>query len=327
LFTAIDLAHLQDTVILVFHEALYFGKGLKESLINPNQLRHNGIVVDTCPKQFSGGKSMHGLVVPEEDLYIPFQLHGVISHLVTYLPTEEQLEKCWWIVMTSDAEWDPYAKIFTDNERAYTNVERGIIDGENFDNDGNQVIAASATSIRRSSIDAVGLGRRWGISQSLAAMTLQAITTRAVRNYPQEEFSRRFRTRQAQLRFPHLCTKWYSDTLFFNKKSIRGFTCGQLFCNDDGWHRVVPMRSKAEAGDALNRTIRDVGIPELGIHTDNAGEEGGVDTEWERVRKHFLIPQTFVEPYSPWMNRAELEIGVRRHFGVLEQLILRKSVS
>jgi hypothetical protein len=211
--------------------------------------------------------------------------------------------------MTSDAEWDPYAKIFTDNERAYTNVERGIIDGENFDNDGNQVIAASATSIRRSSIDAVGLGRRWGISQSLAAMTLQAITTRAVRNYPQEEFSRRFRTRQAQLRFPHLCTKWYSDTLFFNKKSIRGFTCGQLFCNDDGWHRVVPMRSKAEAGDALNRTIRDVGIPELGIHTDNAGEEGGVDTEWERVRKHFLIPQTFVEPYSPWMNRAELEIG------------------
>jgi hypothetical protein len=69
------------------------------------------------------------------------------------------------------------------------------------------------------------------------------------------------------------------------------------------------MRSKADAGDALNSTIRDVGIPELGIHTDNAGEESGVSTEWERVRRHFLIPQTFVEPYSPWMNRAELEIG------------------
>jgi hypothetical protein len=69
------------------------------------------------------------------------------------------------------------------------------------------------------------------------------------------------------------------------------------------------MRSKADAGDALNSTIRDVGIPELAIHTDNACEESGVDTEWERVRKHFLIPQTFVEPYSPWMNLAELEIG------------------
>jgi transposase len=69
------------------------------------------------------------------------------------------------------------------------------------------------------------------------------------------------------------------------------------------------MRSKADAGDALNSTIRDVGIPELGIHTDNAGEESGVSTEWERMRRHFLIPQTFVEPYLPWMNRAELEIG------------------
>jgi hypothetical protein len=69
------------------------------------------------------------------------------------------------------------------------------------------------------------------------------------------------------------------------------------------------MRSKADAGDALNSTIRDVGIPELGIHTDNAGEESGINTEWERVCRHFLIPQTFVEPHLPWMNRAELEIG------------------
>jgi hypothetical protein len=70
------------------------------------------------------------------------------------------------------------------------------------------------------------------------------------------------------------------------------------------------MRSKADAGDALNTVVRDVGIPEYGIHTDNAGEESGVNTEWERVRKNFLIPQTFVEPYSPWMNHAEHEIGL-----------------
>jgi hypothetical protein len=44
--------------------------------------------------------------------------------------------------MMSDAEWDPN---FVDNERAYTNVERGLIDGENFDGDGNCIIAAGAT--------------------------------------------------------------------------------------------------------------------------------------------------------------------------------------
>jgi hypothetical protein len=47
------------------------------------------------------------------------------------------------------------------------------------------------------------------------------------------------------------------------------------------------MRSKADCGDVLNDVIREVGIPD-GIHTDNAGEESGAFTEWERVRKHHL---------------------------------------
>jgi ribosomal protein S25 len=101
--------------------------------------------------------------------------------------------------MTSDAEWNPYAEIFSENEKAYRNVERGMSEGENFTVTGDRVIAAEKTIVRRSSIDSTSLAQRWGISQSLAAMTLQAMTTRAVRNYPEEEFSRRFRTRQAQL--------------------------------------------------------------------------------------------------------------------------------
>ena len=32
-----------NTYILVFHEALYYGKKLEHSLINPNQIRHNGL--------------------------------------------------------------------------------------------------------------------------------------------------------------------------------------------------------------------------------------------------------------------------------------------
>jgi hypothetical protein len=65
------------------------------------------------------------------------------------------------------------------------------------------------------------------------------------------------------------------------------------------------MRSKANCGDKLNDVIREVGIPELGIHTDNAREESGVFTDWERVRKNHLIPNTIIEPHSPWMNCAE----------------------
>ena len=38
-----------DTFILVFHEALFYGSSLPHSLINPNQLRHNGLTVQDNP--------------------------------------------------------------------------------------------------------------------------------------------------------------------------------------------------------------------------------------------------------------------------------------
>jgi hypothetical protein len=45
--------------------------------------------------------------------------------------------------------------------------------------------------------------------------------------------------------------------------------------------RAALIQTKADAGDALNSKVhRDVGgIPELGIHTNNAGKESGVDTD------------------------------------------------
>jgi hypothetical protein len=69
------------------------------------------------------------------------------------------------------------------------------------------------------------------------------------------------------------------------------------------------MCSKADCGDKLHDVIREYRIPEYGLHTDNAGEESGAFTEWKRVWKTHLIPQTFIEPHSPWMKRAEGEIG------------------
>jgi len=136
---------------------------------------------------------------------------------------------------------------------------------------------------------------------------LACTTTRVVQFYPEDEFSRCFWTWQAQLQFPHLQTQWYSDTLDATIKSIHGNKYGQLFCNDEDWAAVVPMCSKADCGDTFNQ-VREYSIPELGIHMDNASRELGTFTEWEKTQKHFLIKQTFIEPYSPWMNRAEGEI-------------------
>ena len=42
-----------ETYILQFHQALYFGDRLEVSLINPNQMRHNKVIVDECPLSLS----------------------------------------------------------------------------------------------------------------------------------------------------------------------------------------------------------------------------------------------------------------------------------
>jgi len=48
------------TYILEFAQSLFFGRTLKNSLMNPNHLHENGLVVHTCPKQYDRN-SMHGL--------------------------------------------------------------------------------------------------------------------------------------------------------------------------------------------------------------------------------------------------------------------------
>jgi len=246
-------------------------------------------------------------------------MHGCISYFSSRMPTQEEIDTCRHIVFTSEKPWDPYSQTFMTQEQAYQGHLDAAKQGEFFSASGDDVrasvISGTNSSNRRSTIDAATLACRWGTSITTASNTLACTTTRAVRYFPEDEFTRRFRTRQAQLRFPHLRTKWYSDTLDATVKSIRGNEYGQLFCNDEDWAVVMPMRSKADCGDVFNKIVREYGIPEDGIHTDNAGEESGVHTEWERTRKHFLINQTFIEPHSPWMNRAEGEIGrTKTHF-------------
>ena len=85
--TAYDDPVSGDTWILVYGQSLFFGDCLETSLVPPNQMRAHGLVVDDVPRQFSGGKSMHGIYVPNEGVTIPFKMKGMMSYLLTRLPT------------------------------------------------------------------------------------------------------------------------------------------------------------------------------------------------------------------------------------------------
>ena len=56
-----------EVVILVIHEALYFGDALSHSLWCPNQLRAHGLVVKDTPKQFDK-ESTHAIYLPDSQL-------------------------------------------------------------------------------------------------------------------------------------------------------------------------------------------------------------------------------------------------------------------
>jgi hypothetical protein len=64
---AYDQPNTGQICILVYHQALWFGDDMDTNLINSNQMRMNGIIVNECPMHLSHStptNSMHTLTCP-----------------------------------------------------------------------------------------------------------------------------------------------------------------------------------------------------------------------------------------------------------------------
>jgi hypothetical protein len=94
-----------NTYIFILNQALYL-PDLDHSLLNPNQMRMNGVIVDDCPQHLSDPKrpSTHSIFFPELSIRIPLELGGVISRIRTRCPTNEELEHC--LSCTLQAIWN-----------------------------------------------------------------------------------------------------------------------------------------------------------------------------------------------------------------------------
>ena len=64
----------------------------------------------------------------------------------------------------------------------------------------------------------------------------------------------------------------YSETMISTTKSTRMNTCGQLFANNQGFCKFIPMATESKVGDAFSEFIQDFGIPK-GMHTDGTKAE------------------------------------------------------
>ena len=166
---------------------------------------------------------------------------------------------------------------------------------------------ATITDDRHHGISPELLARKWGIGLEKAKNTLKGTTQNSIRSAVMP-LTRRYRTDFMSQRLRRLTT-WYTDTLFSKQKSVVGNTCAQMFTDGMGFTYVYPMRSKAQAGEALHKVTIDVGVPNT-IISDSAGEQSGDKTHFKEVLKRCHIDSRNIEPYSPWQNKAENAIGI-----------------
>ncbi len=106
--TASTCLETGQTCVLVFHEGLWMGESMSNSLINPNQLRAYGCTVQDNP--FFG--SLLYIEDPEDVLMIPMETAGTNILATTRTPTQDELDNCPHVVLTSQREWEPSNVIF-----------------------------------------------------------------------------------------------------------------------------------------------------------------------------------------------------------------------
>ena len=103
-----------QTYILVLNEALWMGKHMDHTLINPNQLRHYGTSVQDDP---TSARPL-SIITENKSFCMELAMKGTIVFAETYSPTDQELDSCPHINLSSDASWNPHTVTFTACQRS-----------------------------------------------------------------------------------------------------------------------------------------------------------------------------------------------------------------
>ena len=131
---AYDCPATYKTYILIFHEALYVSE-LEPNLLNPFQLRHQGIVVNDVPlfqlPEDQRSMESHSVISREEGLHIPLTLEGTMSGFTVRKPTTAEIQdadqdRVVFVHMTSDMVWQPHSgDVAAAEQELRDNLNRG----------------------------------------------------------------------------------------------------------------------------------------------------------------------------------------------------------
>ena len=101
--TAFDNLETGETTILILNKAIWMGDKMENTLVNPNQLRAYGLTVQDNP--FSESPTF--VVTEGHEFILPLTSQGTILGVSTRTPTDEELQSCPHVTLSSEHEWDP----------------------------------------------------------------------------------------------------------------------------------------------------------------------------------------------------------------------------
>lgn len=318
-----------ETYILVFHEALWMGGVLDHSLLNPNQMRQFGVIVQDNPFD---ADQMH-IATEDDELVIPLESEGTTIFVNTRTPMEQELQEKRHIHLTSKAPWDPRDVCFPEPTRL---VEEGRLASRvnqirsvaHLDNDGDAIYQSTQqfaerlvaqvniTEIpsdvptrktvlskeRHSQVSPEELADRWCIGLTQAKNTIEVTTQTSARSALMPA-GRRYRADRVFER-PLLRGHFYTNTMDGRVKSLDGNKYAQVFASKEFFAVAYPMESKSSAGDGLRQFVHDYGRPEK-LTFDGSREQCGKKTEFMKNVRKYSVDYHVTEPERPNHNFAE----------------------
>ena len=279
--------HTGNGIILIMHETLYFGNDLDHTLINPNQIRHNGFDVYDNPYDTDPSRQM-GIVLENNDR-IPFYSEGSTIYFNSRYPTDHEMDTFPHVVLTCDSPWDPstlvmpggtkaidrciqkvQSQLIHDINRHHRFHETDCVTYHNFgDTEQMQLeqiiqsahVAELHSSTRHSKFTPEHVSKIWNVGIGMAKDILATTTQKGV-HHAVMPLSRQYRIDHLNLHTHYLAGKWTMDHIESKVQSIRGHT-GSFIISNGNLAAVFPQPTKndIDATDSLRQFCDEIGVP------------------------------------------------------------------
>lgn len=260
------------------HEALYDSSPLqRESLLASAQVRAADNALDDCDRNSpttTGGYSTQCTIVDGNT--VPFLFNGLHCYYQVQPITDDEIQTLPNLVFTNrDRPYEPTRRFNTRRTMTYHN---GLLDWK----------------------AALGFP-----PDNVVQKTLQATTqyVPSIESETREIMRDHFASRFPCFKFRRLNSIICLDTFFSSVKSIRGYTCFNLYsCTKSGYDLPVLMHRRSQLPQTIMTFVKKCGIPKV-IPSDNAPEFKG--RQFQKELHRLIIDTTLTEPHHPNQNTAE----------------------